>query len=48
MVDVLSEQLVQFGIDRELHDVEWIVGLIDAIPPKAGKRGPYKKASAAS
>lgn len=31
------------GIDNELHDVEWIVGMIDAIAPKAGKRGPYKK-----
>ncbi len=31
------------GIDKELHDVEWIVGLIDAVAPKAGKRGPYKK-----
>lgn len=36
------------GIDNELHDVEWIVGLIDAIAPKAGKRGPYKKATDAT
>lgn len=31
------------GIDKELHDMEWIVGLIDARAPKPGPRGPYKK-----
>lgn len=31
------------GIDPVLHDMEWIVGLIDAIAPKPGPRGPYKK-----
>lgn len=33
------------GIDGELHDMEWIVGLIDARAPEAKKRGPYKKAN---
>ena len=31
------------GIDNTLHDMEWIVGLMDARAPKPGPRGPYKK-----
>lgn len=31
------------GVSKELHDMEWIVGLIDAAAPKPGPRGPYKK-----
>ena len=31
------------GISKTLHDMEWIVGLIDANTPKPGPRGPYKK-----
>ena len=31
------------GVADKLHDMEWIVGLIDAREPPAGKRGPYKK-----
>ena len=31
------------GIDSTLHDVEWIVELIEARQPKLGPRGPYKK-----
>ena len=31
------------GITDTLHDVEWIVGLIDARTPAPGPRGPYKK-----
>ena len=30
-------------IDNTLHDMEWIVGLMDARAPKPGPRGPYKK-----
>ncbi len=33
------------GIDGELHDMEWIVGLIDARAPKPGPRGSYKKSN---
>lgn len=32
------------GISDELHDMGWIVGLIDARAPAPKKRGPYKKA----
>ena len=32
------------GVDSQLHDMEWIVGLIDAVAPKPGPRGPYKVA----
>ena len=32
------------GIDAELHDMAWIVSLIDARAPEPKKRGPYKKA----
>lgn len=32
------------GVVSDLRDVEWIVSLIDARAPKAGPRGPYKKA----
>ena len=35
------------GIDNVLHDMEWVVGLIDAISPDPAKRGPYKKAASA-
>ncbi|WP_425407611.1 IS1 family transposase [Hwanghaeella sp.] len=31
------------GVTETLHDMEWIVSLIDARAPKAGPRGPYKK-----
>lgn len=31
------------GISDTLHDMEWIVGLLDARAPKPGPRGPYKK-----
>ena len=31
------------GISDTLHNMEWIVGLIDARAPKPGPRGPYKK-----
>ncbi len=31
------------GIDNTLHDMEWVVGLMDARAPKPGPRGPYKK-----
>ena len=31
------------GVSDTLHDVEWIVELIDARAPKPGPRGPYKK-----
>lgn len=34
------------GVSDTLHDMEWIVGLIDAGAPKPGKRGPYKKRDA--
>jgi hypothetical protein len=31
------------GVSETLHEVEWIVSLIDARAPKPGPRGPYKK-----
>lgn len=31
------------GVSNTLHDMEWVVGLIDARAPKPGPRGPYKK-----
>ncbi len=31
------------GITDTLHDMEWIVSLIDARAPKPGPRGPYRK-----
>ncbi len=31
------------GVSKTLHDMEWIVGLIDARAPKPGPRGPYNK-----
>lgn len=31
------------GVTDALHDMEWIVALIDARAPKPKKRGPYKK-----
>ena len=31
------------GVTDTLHDMEWIVGLIDANTPAPKKRGPYKK-----
>ena len=34
------------GVSDTLHDMEWIVGLIDARAPEPAKRGPYKKRSA--
>jgi len=33
------------GVTDTLHDMEWIVSLIDARAPKPGPRGPYKKRS---
>lgn len=33
------------GVSDTLHDMEWVVELIDARAPKAGPRGPYKKQS---
>ncbi len=35
------------GVSDTLHDLEWIVGLIDARAPKPGPHGPYKKIEAA-
>jgi len=34
---------MEAGVSDTLHDVEWIVGLIDAMEPKPKKRGTYKK-----
>jgi IS1 family transposase len=34
---------MEAGVSDTLHDVEWIVGLIDAMEPEPKKRGPYKK-----
>lgn len=34
---------MEAGLTDTLHDLEWIVGLIDARAPKPGRRGPYKK-----
>ncbi|HEX9647972.1 MAG TPA: IS1 family transposase, partial [Alphaproteobacteria bacterium] len=31
------------GLADTLHDMEWIVGLVDARAPKPGPRGPYRK-----
>lgn len=31
------------GVSDTLHDVEWVVGLIDARAPKPGPRGPHKR-----
>ncbi|WP_225029441.1 IS1 family transposase [Xinfangfangia pollutisoli] len=31
------------GVAKELHDMDWLVALIDAAAPKPGPRGPYKK-----
>ena len=31
------------GVSETLHDMEWIVGLIDTNAPEPKKRGPYKK-----
>ena len=36
------------GVSDTLHDMEWIVGLIDANTPAPKKRGPYKKRAANS
>jgi hypothetical protein len=36
------------GVSDTLHDMEWIVGLIDARAPAPKKRGPYKKREAAN
>jgi len=35
------------GVSDTLHDMEWIVGLIDARAPTPGPRGPYQKRNAA-
>lgn len=34
---------MEAGLSDTAHDMEWIVGLIDAAAPAPGKRGPYKK-----
>lgn len=34
---------MEAGISNTLHDMEWIVGLIDTRKPAPKKRGPYKK-----
>lgn len=34
---------MEAGVSNELHDMEWIVGLIDENTPEPKKRGPYKK-----
>ena len=34
---------MEAGITNTVHDVEWIVGLIDARVPQPGPRGPYRK-----
>jgi len=31
------------GVSNTLHNVEWIVGLIDERAPKPGPRGKHKK-----
>ena len=31
------------GVSDKLHDIDWIIGLIDARTPQTKKRGPYKK-----
>lgn len=31
------------GVTNTLHDMQWLVGIIDAAAPKPGPRGPYKK-----
>lgn len=31
------------GVTKELHDMEWLAGLIEAAAPKPGPRGPYRK-----
>ena len=31
------------GVSDTLHDMEWIISLIDARAPKPGPRGSYKK-----
>lgn len=36
------------GVSDTLHDMEWIVGLIDARAPAPKKRGPYKKRQTAN
>ena len=36
------------GVSDTLHDMEWIVGLIDAKPPAPKYHGPYKKRQAAN
>ena len=34
---------MEAGLSDTLHDMEWIIGLIDARAPKPGRRGSYKK-----
>ena len=34
---------MEAGLSETVHDMEWIVGLIDANAPAPKKRGPYKK-----
>jgi IS1 family transposase len=34
------------GVTDTLRDMEWIAGLIDAVAPKPGRRGPYRKRAA--
>ena len=39
---------MEAGITNTVHDMEWIVGLIDARAPKPGPRGPYRKRQTAA
>ena len=34
---------MEAGITNTVHDMEWIVDLIDARVPQPGPRGPYRK-----
>lgn len=31
------------SVAKELHDMKWLVNMVDASLPKPGPRGPYKK-----
>ena len=34
---------MEAGLSKTVHDMEWIVGLIDAMAAEPKRRGPYKK-----
>ena len=40
---ICSPNRAASGVSDTLHDMEWIVGLIDARAPEPKKCGPYKK-----